>query len=109
MTTINFRDVIGYKKLSACSSCDSHEYTLPFPLTREIEGFLAPLGPLKYPLDKVVLVKLETDNIDLQARLGRITLRIKFKKDPTQRQVFEQQLAAYIGHMMQQQDVEIVF
>lgn len=95
--------------MSACSVCDSHEYTLPFPLTREIEQFLAPLGPLKYPLDKVVLVKLETDNIDLQGRLGRITLRIKFKKDPAQRQTFEAQLAAYIGHMMQKEDVQIVF
>lgn len=107
MAQIHFRDIIGYKKMSACSVCDSHEYTLPFPITCEIAEFLTPLGPLKFPLNSVQLIKIENDQVDLMGRVGRTILRVKFKKNPELRELFETQLAAYIGQMMK--DDQIIF
>lgn len=99
MTTIKLSDLVEHKKISACAVCDSHEYTLPFPITNEIEGFLAPIGTLKYPLDKITFIKIDNDLIILQGRVGRDVLKVKFKQKGTQRELFEIQLAAYIGSM----------
>jgi hypothetical protein len=107
MAQIHFKEIIGYKKLSSCSVCDSHEYTLPFPITKEIEQYLVPMGPLKFPLDKVALVKIENDQVEVNGRVGRSVIRVKFKKNPELRELFEIQLGLYIGNVMQ--DTEILF
>jgi len=107
MAKIHFNDVIGYKKLSSCSVCDSHEYSLPFPVTKDIATYLAPMGPLKFPLDKVALIKIENDQVQIDGRVGRSVIRVKFKKNPKLRELFEIQLGLYIGNVMQ--DLEIVF
>lgn len=100
MTTVNFLDLVKHKRLSGCAVCDSHEYDLPFPLTPEIEGYLAPLGTLKYPLDKIAFVKIDNDLISLQGRVGKTTIRVKFKQKGTLQELFKIQLASYIGMMM---------
>ena len=107
MAPINFKDIVGYKKLSACSVCDSHEYSLPFPITKDIAPYLAPFGPTKFPIDQVALIKIENDFVDIVGRVGRSVIRVKFKKDPKQREFFESQLGNYIGFMMK--DAEIIF
>ena len=93
-------DQVKYRKITACASCDSHEYTLPIPVTQDIEHYLKYLGPLKYPLDKVSIIKIETQSVKLQGRVGSPTLKIKFIKEPQARDMFEIQLGAYLGAMM---------
>ena len=100
MTKSSLEDVVIHKKLTQCASCDSHEYTLPFPITSRIGNYIVCMGPLKFPLDKVKVVKIENPFVHLMARVGQNTVRIKFKKHPAQRELFETQLAAYIGEEM---------
>lgn len=100
-----FSDLVDHRNVGGCSACDTHEYELPFPITKEIEQFLVPFGPLRYPLDKITFVKIDNQHIGLQARLGRTQIRVKFKQDKQLRETFETQLAAYLGFMMP--DVQI--
>lgn len=96
-----FSEIVDHRQIYSCASCDTHEYVLPMPLTREIDGFIRAFGDLKYPLDRVAIVKIDNDDVSLQARVGRTHIRIKFKKDKQLRRSFEQRLADYLGAMMQ--------
>lgn len=97
----NLASVLKHTTLRQCASCHSHEYILPFPITSEIESFLKPFGSLKYPLDKIKIIKIDNNYVHLNSRIGSSNLRVKFKKDPSQRSLFEVQLAAYIEKEMQ--------
>lgn len=95
-----FSDLVDHKRLGSCSSCDTNEYQLPLPLTKEIGTYLEPFGQLMYPLDKVGLIKIDNERVNIQARLGRTSIRVKFKQKG-QRPSFEEQLAKYLGTLMQ--------
>lgn len=97
MIKAKLKDVVAHTKLTQCASCDSHEYILPFPITPDIQHYINFLGPLKFPLERVKVIKIENEFIQLSGRVGQNTIRIKFKKQPQQREMFEMQLAAYIG------------
>ena len=98
-----FSELVDHRQIYSCSTCDTHEYILPQPLSREIERFLVEFGELRYPLDKVAIVKIDSDDVSLQARLGRTHIRVKFKRNKELRKAFEAQLASYLGLMMQTQ------
>lgn|SRR3990167_4063282 len=105
MTIQKFSDIVSHKQFHACASCDSHEYALPFPVTAEIESYLLPLGRLKYPLNQVAFIKIDNEEIVLQGRVGRITIKVKFKKKGAQRELLEGQLASYLSMVL---DCEVV-
>jgi hypothetical protein len=99
METFKFEDLVSRKKLNSCSSCDSYSYTLPLPITREIDSYLICFGALKYPLDKIQIIKLDNDHFRIESRVGSTEMKVKFKTDPAQRALFEIQLAAYISSL----------
>jgi hypothetical protein len=96
---VKFEELVVRKKLNSCSSCDSYSYTLPLPITKEIDSFLICFGALKYPLDKIQIIKLDNDHFRIESRVGSTELKVKFKTDPSQRALFETQLAAYISSL----------
>lgn len=91
-----FENIITKTKLNTCSSCDSYNYQLPLPITKEIDSFLLCFGALKYPLDKIQIIKIDNEHFRIESRVGYNDIRVKFKKDPSQRALFETQLAAYV-------------
>lgn len=95
-----FSELVEQKRVSACSTCDTYEYQLPLPLTAEVSSHLAEFGGFKYPLDKVAFVKIDTDQISFQARLGRTHVRVKYKQKPSCKARLEAALANYLGTMM---------
>ena len=102
---VHLKDVVKHYPLSRCAVCDSHEYILPFPITHEITNYLTGFGELKYPVPKISLIKISNSHIGLNSKLGTNKIRIKFKKDPKKRELFEIQLAAYISKHM---DVSVI-
>lgn len=100
METAFLADIVKHVRMAQCHSCNAHEYKVPFPITPDIEAFINCFGPLKFPLSKVKIIKLENDHIQITSRVGSSAIRVKFKKDPKQRELFETQLAAYISKEM---------
>lgn len=100
METIALSDVVKHTRLSQCHSCNSHEYRVPFPISAKIELFINCFGALKFPLDKVKIIKLENEHIQIMSRIDSSSIKVKFKKDPKQRELFETQLAAYLSQEM---------
>jgi len=77
---MKLEDVVVYNKLTKCASCDSHEYTLPFPITKEIEQYIVwSLGPLKFPLSRIKVIKIDNMYFQLQGRVGLNSLRVKYQ------------------------------
>lgn len=91
-----FSDVIECVKINACTSCETYRYTLPLPITKEIDFYLLCFGPLKYSLEKVSIIKLDNDYMRIEGQVGLTTLVIKFKKDIAQKKIMEVQLANYL-------------
>lgn len=89
------------KKVSTCASCASYHYEIPLPITRDIENFITVFGSLKYPLDKVLLIRIENEFFSLDGRIGGLIIKVKYKKEDL-KQAFEAQLDAYIGTMIPQ-------
>jgi len=100
MESVQLKTVLKHYPLSRCATCDSHEYILPFPITGAITDFLVVFGELKYPVPKISLIKISNPHIQLNSKVGTNKIRIKFKKDPEKRGLFEIQLAAYISKHM---------
>lgn len=100
MSEAKFSEIVKYTKLAQCHSCNSHEYRLPLQISPKIEKFMSPFGSMKFPLDRVKIIKVENEQVQISSRVGTNIIRIKFKKDPTQRQFFEVQLAAYLSEEM---------
>ena len=106
MKKFKFSDIIGVRKVTTCTSCESYVYRVPFPITKQIENFLVAFGPLRYPLNKVQIIKMENIYIYMFGRCGQNELRIKFKKNAeNQKKLFDVQIAAYVS---QEQNCEII-
>lgn len=96
----NLSNIVTHVKMAQCHSCDTHEYRLPFPITSAIYDFLICFGEFKYPIDKVKIIKIENEYLQIAGRIATTSIRVKFKKDPAQRNIFEIQLAAYCSKEM---------
>lgn len=93
-----YTDIVDIRKMTNCPVCYTYLYTLPVPLSKNIEDFLLPFGKMAYNLNSCQIVRIDNELLELfQARLGTDSFRIKFKKDPEKtKEFFDIQLAAYL-------------
>jgi len=94
----NFKELVQAKQLHGCKTCRTMQYTMPQPISKKIADYLLPFGKLVYDLEVYSIIKMETDAILLQSRLGSVDIHIKFKDKDDLRIVslLEVQLAAYL-------------
>lgn len=98
----NFLDLVQRVIVKGCKTCKTMTYTLPQPIAKNISDYLKIFGRLAYDLDTYSIIKIDTDDIALQSRLGTvdITIRFKNKEDQNLPHLFEVQLAAYLSEQL---------
>ncbi len=95
MTTLD--PLIDRKVLKGCKTCRTIQYTLPYPISKNIADFLLPFGKQIHNLDVYSTIKIDNDELTVSSRLGSVELIVRFKNKEDQRIVdlFEIQLTAY--------------
>ena len=92
-----FADLVPSTKVSACPSCASYVYTLPFALNADVQESLAPLGNVKYDLKKYKIFKIDNENFVISSRINTNKITVKFKTDiDNNKKLFEIHLAGYV-------------
>jgi hypothetical protein len=70
---------------------------MPCHLDIDFGDYIGVIGKLKYPLQKVKMIRMDNELVKITSRVGRNFLEIKFKGEVDEtKALFEVQLAGYV-------------
>ena len=72
-------EIVTVRKANQCATCKSYIYGMPVPVDMEFVEAMQIFGQNQYPLDKVKLIVITSQLIEIRTSLGSAEVRIKYQ------------------------------